>query len=77
MADRNPNRAPEGKLEQNSETPIDQSDPGDTPAEDGVEVGWKGGVAGTTANSNQWGESLANERFTAGRTSGISSVEDA
>lgn len=52
-------------------------DPGDTPEEDGVEVGWKGGVAGTTANTDQWGESLADQRETAGRTSGISSVEDA
>lgn len=57
--------------------PLDQNGPGDTPEEDGVEVGWKGGVAGTTPNTNQWGESLANERETAGRTSGISSVEDA
>jgi len=34
-------------------------------------------VTGSTPNTDQWGESLANERETAGRSSGISSVEDA
>ncbi|HEX5324720.1 MAG TPA: hypothetical protein VFW40_13105, partial [Capsulimonadaceae bacterium] len=58
-----------------ADVPLDPSSPGDTTNEDGVEIGWKGGVAGTTPNTNQWGESLADKRETAGRTSGISSVE--
>lgn len=61
----------------NADVPLDTNEPGDTPEEDGIEAGWKGGVAGTTPNTNQWGDSLANERETAGRTSGISSVENA